>query len=206
MSVFQENKSPKVKVILVGETAVGKSSIITQYCKNTFDINQTPTTSCFFCSKEIQIPKTTSSLLLNIWDTAGNERYHSLTKIFFKDAQIILFIYDITNKDSFNEINDYWYNISLTHCREERILILVGNKNDLDNKREVSKEKGLNYAKNIDALFFEVSALNGNGIKELFDKIAIKYGKKIKLLEGFESESITLKETDNKVIKRQCFC
>ena len=204
MSAFQQSKPSVLKVILVGESGIGKSSIISRFCEENFNEYQQITLSSVFHSKKIQIPDSDSYITFNIWDTVGHEKYRSVTKMFFKDVQAIIFVYDITNEDSFNQVIDYWHKVSVEHCPEEIMLIVVGNKSDLENKRVISKEMGKNYAKKIDALFFEVSARSGQGIEKVFNKIAKKFGNKMNPLYEHEGESMTLDST--KPNKQSCGC
>jgi len=99
------------KVVLLGETGVGKTCIINSYTKDDFEDAKCPTKGETFNSKIIQLDESKESYIkLIIWDTAGQEKYRSLTKLFYKDANAAILVYDITNKKTFNEIKEYWYN------------------------------------------------------------------------------------------------
>lgn len=107
MSDYDEER--QCKLVLVGESGMGKTSIITRFTEGTFDKNSPSTVGASYITKKIQIPKFGQQINLNIWDTAGQETYRGLTKIFYKDASIAILVYDITNRKSFTEVQNYWY-------------------------------------------------------------------------------------------------
>ena len=109
------------------------------------------------------------------------EKFRSLNAQFYKDANIVILVYEIINLNSFNSIKDYWYKDIIANSNKNIILGLIGNKSDLYlDKEEVSEEEARNYAKEINAIFKLTSALNGNGINELFEILAKEYIKKYK--------------------------
>ena len=97
------------KVVLVGESGVGKTSIINRYVENYFNPNSESTTGASFASKIVTFDKFQKSIKFEIWDTAGQEKYRALTKIFFKNAAVAILVYDITIPDSFYELKNFWY-------------------------------------------------------------------------------------------------
>ena len=97
------------KVVLVGESGVGKTSIINRYVENYFNPNSESTTGASFASKIVTFDKFQKSIKFEIWDTAGQEKYRALSKIFYKDAAIAILVYDITREESFEELKQYWY-------------------------------------------------------------------------------------------------
>ena len=111
---------------------------------------------------------------MDIWDTAGQEKHRALAKIFYKNSKAFLLVYDITNKKSFEEINNYWYEQVKESRDKDTILALVGNKNDLINKKDVSEEDAEEFAKSIGAIFALTTATNYNSINVLFESIAKK--------------------------------
>ena len=164
----------ELKIILLGESGVGKSSIILRYYKNLFDPKLPSTFGSTFIIKKLEIDNVTYKL--NIWDTTGQEKYHSVTKLFVHGADIVILVYAINNIDSFQKL-DYWYNLIKDNCPENVILGIVGNKYDLFNDENIiPEEKGENYAKVKNAIFKLVSAKDDKkGIDSLFDELMNKY-------------------------------
>ncbi len=161
------------KIVLIGESGVGKTSIISRYINNTFDLQVLTSSSAQFISKTITLSDDTA-LKLDIWDTAGQEKFRSLAKIFYKDAKVIILVYDITNKMSFDNIKNYWFNEIEENSISDVILAIVGNKDDLYEMEQVSIEEGKKFAKEKNAIFKRTSALSNRNIESLFLDIARK--------------------------------
>ena len=162
-----------VKVVLIGESGVGKTSIISRYTTNTFDPQTLTSSSAQFLTKTINLNENTS-IKFDIWDTAGQEKFKSLAKIFYKDAKVIILVYDITNKPSFETLKNYWYKEIMDNSISDLILAIVGNKSDLYENEQVSDKEGKLFAKEINAIFKSTSALSNRGINSLFTDIAKK--------------------------------
>ena len=155
----------KYKLIVIGDENVGKTSILERFKNNQFSAIYEPTVGLDFQSIPILIDDQTVTLLL--YDTAGQEKFKSLIPLYTNEANIILLIYDISNLESFNNI-EKWYD-SLNNINKDDVIFgLVGNKSDLDYNRKVKKEYAEKYANEHNYIFQEVSALNGEGIQELF--------------------------------------
>ena len=171
------------KVVFLGDKNVGKTSIINQYINNRFLVNVESTFSACFYQKSLNVNGT--KINFDIWDTAGEEAYRSLTKIFLNKAKICVLVYDITKEKTFDDIKNVWYNLILEHLdKEEIIFVLVGNKNDLIDQQIISAQEANLYAKKINAIFEELNALNNEKINNLMEKIAkifIKKQEKINL-------------------------
>ncbi len=159
------------KVVLLGESGVGKTSIIKQFTKHAFDEEMESSISSQFSSKIVSIPDTNKAIRFDLWDTAGQERYRSLAKIFYKDAKIVIFVYDMTIKSSFEALQNYWHEQVKSNCKEDTIFVLVGNKLDLYNYTQIKKNEAKMWADSIEAMYFETSAKTNEGIDDLFEKI-----------------------------------
>ena len=169
----------KCKVIFVGDSSVGKSCIINRYINNSFSNLVEVTLGCNSLLKTITIDN--YNIKFDIWDTAGMEKFRSLNAQFYKDANIVILVYEIINLNSFNSIKNYWYKDIIENSNKNIILGLIGNKSDLYlENEEVSEEDARNYANEINAVFKLTSALNGSGINELFEILAKEYIKKYK--------------------------
>ena len=181
--IFYKPKISKVKTVLIGETAVGKSSIINRFTKNKFIQDFEPTLTGLCVNKEIKYIQLNKIIRFEIWDTAGQEVYRSLTKLYYKDASIVIFVYDITRKDTFEEIRDYWFNEVSNNCPKDAVFAIVGNKDDNYEFEDVDKDSVIEFSNKINALFKKTSAKIGTGIEDLFFDIGLKY-------LGFENKNI----------------
>ena len=181
-----------LKIVLIGESSVGKTSIITQFIENTFQDKLQSTVMSTFSSKIIRCEDLNKSLKLDIWDTAGQERYRSVTKMFYKDADVALLVYDITNKKSFEELKNYWVNQVLESSIKKTLLCIIANKSDLINLEQVDEGEARNYAETINALFFVVSAKDSTSINELFKDIVKQYSgaKNVNIEDAVDDENI----------------
>ena len=161
------------KVVLIGESGVGKTCIIAQFINKTFDPNVVSSLTSQYIRKNIELPEG-KSVLMDIWDTAGQEKHRALAKIFYKNSKAVLLVYDITRKKSFEEIKNYWYEQVKESSDKDTILALVGNKYDLINEKDVSNEDGEEFVKSIGAIFALTTATDYNSINALFESIAKK--------------------------------
>ena len=158
-----------IKVVLVGESGVGKTSIISQFTSKKFDPHRETSLSAQFISKTVNFQDLGKEIKFDIWDTVGQEKYRSLAKIFYKDAKVIVFVYDITTEYSFNELKNYWYEETRSNTDGSPILAVVGNKIDLYKEQKVSNNDGKEFAEKIGAIFQTTSAQSDSGISTLFD-------------------------------------
>lgn len=162
------------KIVLVGESAVGKSCLIAKYIKNTFQSNFVATLGGAFSRKEVYIRELDKTIKFDVWDTAGQEKYRSIAKMYYKDANAAIIVYDITREESFLEIKKFWFNEVKENSPESTVIAIAGNKKDLYEYEEVSKDEGETFAFSQGAIFKETSAKEGDGINELFKMIGIK--------------------------------
>ena len=203
MDVQKDVKEEKdVKVILLGESGVGKTCIINRYINNVYN-NLTPSTlGTAFSVKEIK--KGNIKYNVNVWDTTGQEKYHSVTNLFINGSNIVILVYSITSESSFKGL-EYWYNSLKEKLEGENyILAIIGSKCDLAEEEVVPEEDGRNYAKSKKAIFKLVSAKEDpEGINKMFDSLLDELIKSEKLGERLESHVIT---NPKKKSKKKSFC
>jgi Ras-related protein Rab-11A len=156
------------KLILIGDSCVGKSNILLKYLKNQFNENSKTTIGVEFGTKNIIINN--KRIKIQIWDTAGQERYRSITSAYYKGAKGALIVYDITRKNTFDNIDKWITDLKLNGDKNICIIIL-GNKSDLIDKREINKNDGIKKAEMYKTAFLETSALNGDNISKAFDEL-----------------------------------
>ena len=168
-------KKITLKTVLIGETSVGKTSIINRFIHNQFYQNFGPTMSGTCATKEIYYEQYNKILKYEIWDTAGQEKYRSLTKMFYKDASIVILVFDITRKDTFEEIRDFWINQVKENSKEDIIISLVGNKEDNYEYEDIDNYSIEEFVNKINCIYQRVSAKSGFGIDNLFYDIGLKY-------------------------------
>ena len=136
-----------IKVVLIGESGVGKTSIISKFTKRLFNRDIMSTNGATFTTKKKKFKEQQKIIFFEIWDTARQEKYRALAKMFFKDAAVVLIVYDITNKNCYVEIKKYWMDIVKENGPKQMIIYIVGNKYDLSEKEEVNEEKARANAK-----------------------------------------------------------
>ena len=195
------------KVVLVGESGVGKTCIINQFIKGEYDDKTTSTISFQFCQKTFEFPGN-KNIALDIWDTAGQEKYRSLNSMFYKNVKAAVLVYDITDKKSFEDIKnfwydqikqlDFWYNTVKETCKNI-IIGVIGNKIDLFEEEEVDEKEAKAKAEKYNANFGLTSALNDDsGIDEIMENLVKIYIKskggsiEIENLECFSNNTLKL--------------
>ena len=181
-----------LKFIVIGDSSVGKSNILSKFKDDKFDDKTQPSIGVQFIAKNVILDKATYRL--QVWDTAGQENFRAMTKIYYKNSSCAFIVYDITERDSFNHVESWinetekdsfnhvesWINECKKVAPESILLILIGNKSDLEESREISYEEGEKLAKKYNMLFFETSAKNGDNIQNIFRKSVEYIDKNIK--------------------------
>ena len=162
-----------VKVVLLGDSGVGKTCIIQRYVKGTYIEEENPTLGASFASKILKFDQFDNVIKIDIWDTAGQEKYKSIAKIYYKNADCIIFVYDITRKKSFEGIKNYYELVKASMTIEKVKFVIVGNKSDLYEKEAVNPDEAKDFARTIGAAFYQTSAKNNAGIDELFKDIGM---------------------------------
>jgi len=163
----------KLKVTLIGESQVGKTSLINQYVNNKFEDEYLMTIGNDKMIKEIEINE--NKVRLEIWDTIGQENLRSANKIFMKNTDIALIVYDITNRQSFLNLNEFYKELIKMNERDKMIIGIAANKSDLYENTEVNKEEGEEYAKKINALYFESTATDHENVVNIFEELIKVY-------------------------------
>ena len=163
------------KVVLVGDTGVGKTCIIQRYVNNNYEENVDSTVASTYTYKVLNFPNYNKSISFDIWDTAGQEIYRALAKNFYLNAAIGVLVYDIKRQSSFDSIKNYWYDQLKESGEENMIFAVVGNKCDLFNEEEVDEEEAKKFAKSIGAIFKLTSCKESIGIDELFSECGKRY-------------------------------
>ena len=162
----------KCKVIVIGDSAVGKTTFISRLIDR-FEENAASTFGVSYVTKEIKIDD--NLVHFDIWDTAGQEKYHSVNRLFYLESKICIIVYDITNRISFDNACNFWYKEITNEINDSIIIGLAGNKSDLYSMEEVKEEEAINYAKEKNIIFSLTSSYDNTGVNELFYQLAQKY-------------------------------
>jgi small GTP-binding protein len=186
-----EKETINCKVVLIGRSTVGKTSIISRYTTNIFKESLMTTPGANFITKKVDFPEENETIKFEIWDTAGQERYRALAKVFYKNASACILVYDITNRASFDDIKTYWIpelkensqpNISKYILKlflyiniYFLVLVLAGNKSDNYMNEQVTDNEGKALAKEINAIYKRTSAKLNTSIDEMFNDIGKKF-------------------------------
>lgn len=172
MSSTENEYDHLIKLLMLGDSAVGKSALLVRFCENTFDANFVVTIGVDF--KHRTINRGGRRLRLQVWDTAGQERFRTITPAYYRSAMGVILVYDITEEQSFRNI-EVWVNNLNQHGSSDCDRILVGNKSDLaEKRRSVSTERGKKLADKFGMLFFETSAKEGSNVEKAFAGLADK--------------------------------
>ncbi len=184
-----------IKVTLIGDSSVGKTSIINRFCKNIFEQNLSSTLGANYCQKIIE--KDGKNIRLDLWDTAGQEKYRAIGRHFYRESHIVCLVYDITNKESFENVKSIWYPELMEHGEKLKIIGLIGNKNDRYLDENVDEKNAKEFADEIQALYKKTSALDNTGIEDLFDELVSKY---LKETGGFISLNSDNNTKEDKIV------
>lgn len=194
----------KYKFIVIGSSGVGKTAIIKRLTEDTYDEHIMSTIGVEYDSTTIQCGD--KSVQLQIWDTAGQEKFQSISKAYYRNSVGILLVYDITNRKSFDQLN-LWVNEAQRLCDPNAVIHLIGNKADLDSMRVVTIAEALSFANSHEMQYIETSAKNGENIDQAFVRTAtelINRGVKGVQLPTSVADSFALDEKNNSTNK--CFC
>ena len=207
----EDNYEMMFKVVLVGDSFVGKTNIMSKYLKDEFNEDSKATVGVEFGSKQFTIEG--HSIKAQIWDTAGQERYKAITSAYYKGAKGAFVVFDVTRKITFESI-DRWVN-DLTAAADKKItIVLIGNKCDLDDHRQVTKEQGEEKSAKLEVAYLETSALSGENLDKAFDmmvnemfrmyKEILSSGNDEELLDEGKDININFSQDNNKKRKKCC--
>ena len=204
-----DNYELMVKVVIVGDSGVGKTNIMSKYLKNEFHEDSKATVGVEFGSKQFNIQG--HQVKAQIWDTAGQERYKAITSAYYKGAKSAFIVYDISRKNTFDSISRWVSDITAT-ADKKITLILIGNKSDLEDQRQVTKEQGEEKAKEFGLAFLETSASSGDNLEKAFSLMINEVYKKCQEDINAETDDnvvdqgkdITLNKPAGKTEKKKC--
>jgi len=160
------------KIVVLGDAAVGKTSLINQYIERSFEEDYKPTLGANIIRKDVFVEEINASVRLIMWDLAGQEKYNVIRSMYFQGCVGALLVYDVTRHSTFETINSKWLKDFKKYVKKEGTYILIGNKIDLMDQRMVSTEDGINFAKKINASdFIETSAKSGENAEKAFENL-----------------------------------
>jgi small GTP-binding protein len=158
------------RTVTIGDSSVGKTSIVNRFIHDRFREDEANTIGALY--ESYKYPHHGRDIEVQIWDTAGQEQYRSLAPVYFRSAAAAIIVFDITSKESFTSVNT-WLTCFREASSSQTLIFLVGNKSDLASRRKVEEQDALNWANENGCTYSETSAFNGQGIKDLFDKVAL---------------------------------
>ncbi|KAG0696854.1 Ras-related protein RABF2b [Chionoecetes opilio] len=164
-------KTVAVKVVILGSQGVGKTSLVTRYETESFNRSTSSTIGASFSNVEVVIDDT--KVKMQVWDTAGQERFRSMAPMYYRGANAALLVFDLTCYDTFTDVKS-WAHELMSHVDGELMMVVVGNKTDLLEERVVGAAAATDYTASIGAYFFETSALDNTGVKEMFYAVAAR--------------------------------
>jgi small GTP-binding protein len=182
------NTLPTIRIVLIGDTSVGKSSILFRFADDRFDGNYVITIGVEYREKVVELPdppgvaaaQNDRHVRLQVWDTAGQERFRTIAPAYYRRALGVMIVFDLTNRKSFDSV-EQWLDSLRDHGDPDVVKVLVGNKLDLAGKRKVSGEEARTLASKHRMVYLEVSAKEGVGVDEVFEKLTGEIAGKVKL-------------------------
>ncbi|XP_023028986.1 ras-related protein Rab-18-B [Leptinotarsa decemlineata] len=176
-----------LKILIIGESGVGKSSLLLRFTEDNFDPEQTLTIGVDFKTKKLNIDGNTVKLA--IWDTAGQERFRTLTPSYYRDAQGAILVFDVSSYATFAKLETWLSELETYSTKSNIIKMIVGNKIDVD-KREVSRDEAMKFARRHQTLYIEASAKTKDGVQSAFEELVYKIIQTPRLWESYASDNI----------------
>lgn len=190
---MNDAKTPtEIKIILIGESYVGKTSIVQRLTTHTFNEKETPTLGAAYASLEGKLND--KNVSYQFWDTAGQEQYRDMAPMYFQGSNAILCIFSVTDRYSFEAVDD-WAKMVYDNLSKDHLFLLIANKIDLTENRQIQADEGLSKAEQINAYYYEVSAKTGEGFDALLDRIGNLYFESQKLKENRKKSFVENNQT-----------
>lgn len=168
---FYDDYTNLYKIVLIGNSGVGKSNYVSRISRNEFCLDSKSTIGVEFSKKVVKINNTTNCV--QIWDTAGQERYRAITSAYYRGIHGAIIMYDVTNRKSFDDVINWYEELKNNSTNENVVIVLIGNKIDMGHKRTVSTEEGIELAKKLNFMFCEISLLANLSVKEVFERLTL---------------------------------
>ena len=202
MSKKEDEEEEDIKVILVGEPGTGKTSLINVAIGKMFTDNSPSTLISTFVQKKFT--KNNKEYILNIWDTAGQEKFRAMTKIFIKNSKIVILVYSINSKETYDGLKEYWFNIITEALGDEPIIAMVGNKSDLFLEEQIKEEEAKEFARENGIKFKLVSAKEDpDGFIEFLEELLDEY-LRLNNKDTLKRETININSDSDKTHKGCC--
>ncbi|XP_028133970.1 ras-related protein Rab-18-B [Diabrotica virgifera virgifera] len=186
---MEEDILTTLKLLIIGESGVGKSSLLLRFTEDNFDPEQTLTIGVDFKTKRLTIDGNTVKLA--IWDTAGQERFRTLTPSYYRDAQGAILVFDVSSYASFSKLEMWLSELETYSTKSNIVKMIVGNKIDVD-KREVSREEAMRFARRHQTLYIEASAKTKDGVQAAFEELVHQIIQTPSLWESYALNNIHL--------------
>jgi small GTP-binding protein len=198
------SKAPiQIKVVLLGDSGVGKSSIVVRFVADNFKSDPEATLGASYMGKSLQVGDKT--IKFNIWDTAGQERYHSLAKMYYRDANAAIMVYDITKRGSYEGLKK-WHRELTESGPKEMAVVVAGNKEDLVESEAVSPDEVSTWAKSIGAVFKKTSAKTNFGVEQIFKELAFKLFPDEQEVIPVRRDTVTVKDRSKSISRKKKKC